>query len=410
MNWRTRHFLKRRRWDGWALALAGAALPLRNGVAPVLSVVFAVVGIYLVAVRHRGARSMAPWFTGLAVAYLGWSLIVSAWHGDPILDNRQTTYSLLIAILAFIANGLVLVRDPRRFLVIGSRVGVVVAMLAAYAFSFLGEYRVGLGGNPAPFAMVATICMIAAILPIRNAPRWAPNSLLYAVFGAVPVFFSETRALLVVVPVVLAVEYVVLLRARSRRVQVAGAVAGLLLTVAAVSVGPIHDQIKHVFVPVLLNYTGHEVADWSSMSGDVRLALWQGSATAIVQSPLVGYGEVRMPAVVSHAPSMEGLDLYAHVHNMILDEALLHGLPGLALLLTLLAVGLRAMYFGANDAAGRRNIVYFALAVLSYGALHNPFLHETTLSGIFLYMGVMIAVAARNRQRARVSIKASAGR
>jgi O-antigen ligase len=409
MNWRTRHFLKRRRWDGWALALAGAALPLRNGVAPVLSVVFAVVGIYLVAARHRGARSLAPWFTGLAVAYLAWSLIVSAWHGDPFLGNRQTTYSLLIALLAFIANGLVLVRDPRRFLVIGSRVGVVVAMLAAYAFSFLGEYRVGLGGNPAPFAMVATICMIAAILPIRNAPRWAPNSVLYAVVGAVPVFFSETRALLVVLPIVLIVEYVVWLRSRPGWVQGAGAAAGLFLASTVISVGPVHDQVERVFVPAFLYYTGQDV-DWDGTSGDVRLALWQGSVNAISHSPLVGYGEARMPAVVSHAPSMGSLDLYTHVHNMILDEALIHGLPGLALLLTLLVVAVRTSYVDAGDAAGKRNIVYFALAVLSYGALHNPFLHETTICGIFLYLGVMIAVAARNRERARVGLRASAGR
>lgn len=408
MNWRTRHFLKRRRWDGWALALAGAALPLRQGITPVLSVVFAVIGIYLVIVRHHGARRLAPWFTGLAVAYFGWSLLVTAWHGDPFLDNRQTTYSLLIALLAFIANGLVLVRDPRRFLVVGSRVGVVVAALAAYAFSFLGEYRVGLGGNPAPFAMVATICMIAAILPIRNAPRWAPNSLLYAVVGAAPVFFSATRALLVVVPVVLVVEYVVWLRGKPWRFQIAGAFAGAFLAVAAVSVGPVHDQIKNVFVPVVLHYTGLESETWNSTSGDVRLALWQGSATAIAQSPLVGYGEARMPAVVSHAPPMEGLDLYTHVHNMVLDEALLHGLPGLALLLAILVVGLRSSYVNAGDGAGKRNVLYFALAVLAYGSLHNPFLHETTLSGIFLYMGVMIASAARNERRA--VLKGSAGR
>jgi O-antigen ligase len=410
MKWTTRHFLRRRRWDAWLTGLGGAAMPLRHGLTPFVTVFFAAVGIYLVAVGHRGARGLAPWFTGLAVAYLAWSLVLVVAHGDPVLSNQQMTYSLLIGSLGFIANGLVLVRDPLRYFVVGSRVGVVAATFAAMSFHLIGESRVGLGGNPAPFAMVAAICMIAAVLPVRNAPRWAPNSIVYALIGAVPIFFSETRALLVIVPLVLVVEYVVWLRTKSRGSQIAGAVAGVVLSAGLLAAGPVHDLIDRVITPVVLHYTGHDV-EWDSATGDIRLALWQGAAVSIAERPLVGFGEDRMTDVVLNAPAMhEVLAEFKHVHNMFLDEALLHGLPGLFILSGLLVVGLGYVYRYARDTAVKRNAFYFLAALLSYGSLHNPFLHETTICGIFLYLGVMIAAAARNRLRPQERLKASAGR
>lgn len=410
MKWTTRHFLQRRRWDSWLTALGGAAMPLRHGVTPFVTVFFAAVGIYLVAINHRRARALAPWFTGLALAYLVWSLVLVFVRGDPLMNNQQMSYSLLIGSLAFIANGLVLVRDPLRFFVVGSRVGVVAATVAALSFHLLGESRVGLGGNPAPFAMVAAICMIAAVLPVRNPPRWAPNSIIYALIGAVPIFFSETRALLVIVPLVLVVEYLVWLRTKPRGSQILGAVAGVVLSAGLLSAGPVHDLIERVFTPVILHYTGQDV-EWNSATGDIRLALWEGAVVSIAERPFLGYGEDRMAHIIHHAPAMHDvLREFKHAHNMFLDEALTHGLPGLFILSGLLVAGLGYVYRHVGDMAAKRNAFYFLAALLSYGSLHNPFLHETTICGIFLYLGVMIAVAARNRQRAQVMLKASEGR
>jgi O-antigen ligase len=406
-----RHFIRRRKWDSRLLALGGAAMPLRHGITPVVTLFFSAVGVYLVAIGHGGARRLAPWFVGLGVAYLAWSLFLIVMRGEPFLDNRQVTYSLMIGMSAFIANGLVLVRDPLRFFVVGSRIGVVGAILASLSYDLIGQDRVGLGGNPAPFAMVAAICMIAAIIPVRRAPRWAPNSVLYALLGAVPIYYSETRALLVIVPLVLVVEYVVWLRPKPLRLRLTGLAAGAGLAAALLAAGPVHGLVERLFMPAVLYYTGQNVEWEGSISGDIRLSLWQGALASIAQQPLAGYGDGRMADVIARAPAMhEQLVQMRHAHNMFLDEALLHGLPGLVILVGLLAAGFHHILKYAGDAATRRNALYVLAAILSYGSLHNPFLHETTICGIFLYMGVMIAGAARDRSRARMSLRASAGR
>ncbi|MET0168839.1 MAG: hypothetical protein ABW191_00415 [Aliihoeflea sp.] len=73
------------------------------------------------------------------------------------------------------------------------------------------------------------------------------------------------------------------------------------------------------------------------------------------------------------------------------------GLVGLVLLIGALATALVHLYRSNADTFIKLNIVYVTITVLSYGMLHNPLLHETTIAGIFLYLGVLMAHTSRNR-------------
>lgn len=380
-------------------------MPLRHGITPFVAIVFAVIGLYLVVARHRSARVVAPWFLTCAVLYGAWTLLLVALRGEPIVDNRQVTYSLLITVLAFAGSGMVLVRDPMRHFVIGSRLGVVVAAVISIGLNWEGVFRFGMGGNSAPFALITAITMATALIPLANAPRWAPNSIVYAVIGALPIFASETRAVLVVVAVVLIVEGFVWLAAMPKRHRIAAMVLIVPIGIAALVIGPIHEMIARLFLPVFWYYAGYD-AEWAgSISGDLRLSMWQGAVKAIVDSPIVGYGDDRMEFVRAYAPNLQdALGEFRHVHNAVLDELLSHGMVGLLLLLGTLGAAFVHLFRKNPEPAVRRNIAYVLVAISAYGMFHNPFLHETTISAIFIYIGVMIADTSKREQALRPKI------
>lgn len=401
MRWTTRTFLARRRIDDKFLAIGSAAMPFRHGITPLVALIFSAVGLYLVAGRHRSARFKPKWFIVTALAYAGWTLTMIAVRGDAFFDNRQVTYTVLIALMAFMANGLVLVRDPLRSMVIGARIGTLAVAAAALASSFSAIDRFGMGGNPAPFAMIVAITMVAAILPLANAPRWAPNSRLYLAAGAIAIFASQTRAVLVVLPLIIAAELFFWLRSKPARTQRIGYALAAAAAIALVSVGPVNRMIEERFLPIAYYYAGDSSAWQNSATGDLRLAMWQGAAHAIAERPLLGHGEDKMARVVALAPDLqEELRIFAHVHNFLLDEWLARGIIGLALLLATLALAFGHLLRHVESPELFRNVVYVGLVALSYGMLHNPLLHETTIIALFFYVGVLIAHTFRRMRRA----------
>jgi O-antigen ligase len=397
-----RAFLLRRRWDRGIAWLGAAGLPLRHGITIGAASFFALVGLYLIALRPRSRRLIAGSFLLLSVSYFFYSLALALFRGEPVIDNRQLSYSLIIGLLAFIANGMVLVRDPLRCFVIGARAGTVVCAAIALLASNSELDRFGMGGNPAPFAMLAAFALVAAIIPIANAPRWAPNSLIYVLVGGISVFASQTRAVLMVLPVILAVESIIWLRGRSFRLQLTGYVAGAAALGLAVSVGPIHTMLAERFVPIVQYYSGDHAAWDGSATADLRFAMWKGFAHAFVESPIIGHGSDRMERVVALAPTLNAeLREFQHIHNIVLDELLQHGILGLLILAGVIVSGAAYAIRHADSNALKRNIAYALLVLVVYGMFHNPMLHESTIAAVFFYLGVTIAHGMRCQAMAR---------
>ncbi len=397
-----RIFLFRRRIDRFFLMGGAAGLPFRNGITSLVAFLFAGIGLYLVAVRHRSARVGSPLFLILASAYFAWTLLLIAFRGEPFIGNRQFVYSSLIWFFAFIGSGMVLVRNPLDMFVLGSRVGIVVTALVAIFTSAVWGVRFGMGGNPAPWSLVVAICAVAAIIPMKLPPRWAPNSSLYLLVGIIPVAASETRAVLAPLLLILFVEALRWLWTKDWSVRCAAAVAGLCVVVALSFFDPFHSVLYGRIVPAIQFALGN-APDWRGGDSDtIRLYMWLGALSAFAQHPLIGLGAARMDAVALMAPAMnQAIAQYEHVHNIILDELISQGLVGLVLLIGALATALVHLYRSNVDTFIRLNIVYVTITVLSYGMLHNPLLHETTIAGIFLYLGVLMAHTSRNRTLAR---------
>lgn len=408
-----RFFLFRRRVDKWVLFVGALAQAVRNGISGLVTFVFSCIGFYLWAGRHRSVRPLCSPYHWLALCYVAWSCGLILLRSEHPFHDRQMSYSLLCGFFAFCGAGMVLIADPLRSFVLGSRVGVVVAFAIGLGYALFEPIRQGMGGNEAVFAFTAAISTLAAAIPLRAPPRWAPNGPYYLIAGSLAVLFSETRA--VFAPLLLAafveIGWMLLTRpGRSKSVTLLAAAAGIAVLVAL----PGTRQNLETRIDPWINYI---FADQSaeregvSQSDMIRGYLWQGAAKVIASHPIIGVGsEAKMQEIIAAQPSPAErpiLETFIHTHNAVLDELLNDGAVGLIIMIGLFGSIAKYLWAGCANSAERRNLLYFLLISLSYGMFHNPLLHEMTIATIFLYLGVLHATVARRRRRRRIGLPVS---
>ncbi len=394
-------FLIRRRVDHWALALASAAMPLRLAAGPALLFLFSCVGVYLAAARHGAARLFAGRFYLFILLYAAWSLGLMAWRGEPVADNRQIAYTLLIALFAFAGPGMVLVRDPLRAYVLGARAGVTLALVTVLFLPVGPDGRVGLG-NEAVFAFVVGVSAVSAAIPLHGrSPRFLPDGPHWLALGLWAVFYTETRAVMVTLALVLAVEIALYLRRFSLRRQGAAYAALAVALAALVTVGPVGGVLQHRFVAMIAYYAGDRTVQWDAkISADARKVMWRNAAAIVAAHPVAGVGGYAKMDMVRAAAGPDAAILAdeRHVHNAVLDELLNDGIVGLVFLATAFAALFVHLW---RHAGQRRALIWFALLSGGYGMLHNPLLHETTIASILFFLGVFNAAASRRIMAAR---------
>ncbi|MEE9922363.1 MAG: O-antigen ligase family protein [Brucella anthropi] len=394
----------RRRVDSWVIGAASAAMPVRIGLGPLILFIFSCIGIYLACGRHATTRMFAKKFYLFIILYAVWSLGLILFRGEPFQDNRQIGYTLLITIFAFAGSGMVLVRDPLRAYVLGSRVGTLLAVIVALYLAVTNGGRIGVGGNQAVFAFVAAVAAISAAIPLRKAPRYLPNGPHWLVLGFTAVLTSETRAVIVVLPIFAAVEILIFLRRFSIRQQGA-AYAVLFAAIAAlVVVGPVGDIISKRFSGMVEYYDTGNSSNWEDkVSADIREAMWKSASSVIVAHPLTGVGSYsKMEYVRAGAGDKAAmLDGFRHVHNTVLDELLNDGIVGLIFMAGAFISIFVYLWRTADSWAMRRALLYFAVVCGSYGMLHNPLLHEVTISSTMFFLAALNAAASRRIMAAR---------
>ncbi|WP_235912751.1 O-antigen ligase family protein [Brucella tritici] len=379
-------------------------MPIRIGFGPLILFVFSCIGIYLACGRHATTRMFAKKFYLFIVLYAVWSLGLILFRGEPFHDNRQIGYTLLIAIFAFAGSGMVLVRDPLRAYVLGARVGTLLAVVIALYLAVTNGGRIGVGGNQAVFAFVAAVAAISAAVPLRNASRYLPNGPHWLVLGFTAVLTSETRAVIVVLPIFAAIEILIFLRRFSIRQQGA-AYAILFAAIAAlVVVGPVGDIISKRFAGMVEYYDSGNSSNWDDkVSADIREVMWTSASHVIKTHPFTGVGSYsKMDFVKTEAgdkaPMLEG---FRHVHNTILDELLNDGIIGLIFMACAFISIFVYLWRTADSWAMRRALIYSAVVCGSYGMLHNPLLHEVTIASTMFFLAALNAAASRRMMAAR---------
>ncbi len=373
-------------------------MPLRIGIGSVLNIVFSLVGIYLVAIRHNSARYSSNKFYLFAILYAAWSLGLILWRGDAFEQNRQVGYSLLFGLSAFAGSGMILIRDPLRFYVIGSRIGVILSAIICGILTIRFEQRLGMGGNAAVFAFIMAISSIGASIPIKKFNKYLPNGPYYLFFGFLAVMMTETRAIILILPLFLLSEIIIFSGHFPTRAKIR--LYGLLLAViiATVLFPPIQRVISERFVMAFDYYTGQTSDLNTKASVSIRLLMWSGALEVIRENPLTGVGSIAKMSAVSAKLGEDGkaLDGFLHVHNFILDELLSNGAIGLLLMILTGVFGIRFIWHGLDNFGIRRNLIYFVITVFAYGFFHSTFLHESTITSVFLFMGVLNAATVRS--------------
>ncbi|MCL7999391.1 O-antigen ligase family protein [Brucella sp. 21LCYQ03] len=398
MSFLKKSFLVRRKIDSLALAAASAAMPIRLGLGPILLFVFSCLGIYLVAGRHNTTRLFAKKFYVFILLYAAWSLGLILYRGEPFSDNRQIGYTLLIAVFAFAGAGMVLIRDPLRSYVLGARAGIILTVLVVIYLVFTEGGRIGVGGNQAVFAFVAGVAAISAAIPVSKAPRYLPNGPHWLVLGFAAVLTSETRAVIVVLPIFAAIEIVLFLRKYNLKQQGAIYVALAAGLAALIIVGPVGDAISKRFAGMVEYYDTGDSSKWEDkISADIREVMWQSAAVIIKQHPITGVGSYGKMDMVrqqagEQAPMLVG---FRHVHNTVLDELLNDGIVGLFFMFAAFIAIFIYLWRTADSWAMRRALVYFAFVCASYGMLHNPLLHEVTIASAMFFIAALNAAASR---------------
>ncbi|MFK4824154.1 O-antigen ligase family protein [Paenochrobactrum sp. BZR 588] len=398
MTFLHRNFIKRRNFDQWVLAFGGASMPVRIGVGPVVVFLFSCIGIYLTAFRHKSTKPFVGLFLFFIILYFLWVFGLIVWRGQLSFSNRQIGYTLLLVLFSFAGAGMVLVRDPVRFYALGSRVGIILAALTAMFVSLYNGGRVGIGGNQAVFAFVAAAAAISATLPVQNAPHFLRNGPQWLALGFLAVMVSETRAVLVVMPLLLMVEIVVYLRKFSWQKQSAVYLGLMVLLGAMFVVGPTGKIVEKRFTTMLNYYETGDATQWKDKhSADIRMAMWRGAVAVIQEHPLTGVGTMdKMKLVQAHAGAdKQLLKGFWHVHNIVLDEMLHNGLVGLLLLSAAFISVFLQLWRTAPDYATKRVLCYFAVVLIAYGMLHAPLLHETCIAAIMLFIGVLNAARVK---------------
>lgn len=394
-----RILLARRRIDPLVLGLGAASAPLYLPTGVAVSGLFGVIGLYVACSNRRrfAAYLYSPF--GIILTYIAWVAAVMMVRGELNLSNSQLGFMGLLLCCSFIAPGLCLIREPLRWLIYGARIGIVAVFLAALAYIVIswGEVtRYDGGGNAAIFAFLIALGAISAIIPVARPPRLLPNSLLYLAIALVPIFLSQTRAILIVVPLILAYEFAVRSREwppRFRNRAYATAAIGLALTLLV-------PQVQHLLAERFGSMYRYYVLEDDAIdmtSGDIRLELWQSAAAVIREHPIIGVGLGNIPGELERVagPDAALIAGFKHVHNFVLQEVLANGLIGLLLFLSIFASISWAVLASDAPPALRRAYLTFFLTVILFGLLHDPFYHEGCLAAIMLFVGVLLAQVQR---------------
>lgn len=393
-------FLMGRRIDSVFLWFAAAAMPLRVALQPIVLFCFSCIGIYLAAGRHRTIRMFNVPFIAFAMLYSLWSIILILLRGEPILDNRQIGYSLLITVFAFAGSGMVLVRDPLRIFVLGSRIAVfLAAIISLYLYVTKGS-RVGINGNEAVFAYAMSVSAIAASFQIKNAPSTTPNSPLWLLLGILSVAASETRALLPLLCLFFIIEVALFLRAYSWKKQITIYSGAVLVLILIVYKGHIYDGALTRFNDLILYLQSiNDPTSRADMSTQLRVEMWKGAIEVIKMNPWFGSGNYYKMDLVREAVQIQDLGSFLHVHNFLLDELLNHGIIGLFFLLAMLSSFFIYAWIALCSTNLRRVFMYFGMIFFSYAMFHNVMLHESTIAMTFMIFAVLNAHISRAKMR-----------
>lgn len=379
----------RRKLDGVVFGLGAATFMIASNVSAAVFGIFLVMGIYLLVFRwKKSLRHLDKTYVLAALLFSAGCLATNLLNGSLPEDMRWSSYPLYQLLVIPVAVGLVLVRDPLRQFVLGTRIGLVIVFLWAISGLALalwggadvraGALRFGMGSNAANAAFAIAFLAVFSRLDVKSPPALLSSRRIFFYLAFITVLASQTRAVLPVFMVGLAMDLFSLVR-HSRTGWLAATRQNALMSIALLVVGlgslwvlyPIVSQRVHTtFVEITTTLENPESSTASGIS--TRLVQWKAAFGLISEHPVLGRGGYGISdAIAEHSAAGNEGDLkrYSFVHNFILDELVQRGIAGLTLTLGFFGYCFYRIY-SRGDASMKENVVLVLALTLSFGMLH----------------------------------------
>lgn len=392
----------RRRVDGPVFFLAAFFLPFPTEASAILLAIFLCMGLYLLVFRPKRALShLDKKFLLVTLAFSASSVVISLANGSLPEDFRWSSYPLYYLFVIPIIIGAVLVRDPLRQFVLGTRAALLVLAVWGLAEVAAGSLRPGFGANPANAAFSITFLAVVSRLNVSPAPKLLANRHVFFYLGLIAVLITQTRALLPVFAAGLAIDMFGLLRNRvpgqmfgnRRSLGIAAVVLVSCLAIASV-IYPIYaDRIGSTFGEIRNAVQYSDPAATNGLS--IRFAQWRAAVSLIADNPLLGRGGAGISEeIVRHTPEGFSGDLtrFTFVHNFILDEAIQRGLLGLAILAGYFGFCLFRIY-RYGEATMKENVLLIIVLTFSFGLLHYLLVKDRHVMLYALYFLLLVTAS-----------------
>jgi O-antigen ligase len=279
----------------------------------------------------------------------------------------------------------ILLRTVPRAAAIGA---VAVLPLALFQAFGLGERAEGGSGNSIPFALTCAFLSIASLIALLEKDRrFQILGICGFLSGYLCVFLSQTKGLM---PVPL-IGVAIFIAGEFRRWLRPGQMAGIALGLCAFVAVSIYASGSHNRLKQFANLATGEPAVALSGSTSIRLDLWSKALEAIASDPITGYGLQNRRALINEFGYS-----YSHMHNGYVTSLIDNGVLGLLALCALLFAPVYiALTAPKDDLYAPRMLLALAL-VLTYsvGGLTNIIFGHDIYDALFLWIGVIIAVSA----------------
>ena len=244
-------------------------------------------------------------------------------------------------------------------------------------------------GNAIPFAAMGAIFSSVALLGLNDRDkryRWLAAAGFCT--GFLCVLFSQTKSIMPMPIVGLALFWLFFLRSRMTVWQLCAVSVGVLVLAGA---GFYISDSWHRFADLWAVYVEQDSTAVLSNSYTQRLTMWSQGLAGVMEAPFSGHGFQNR----RHFIGLLGYD-YNHWHNGFITAAFDNGIPGLVVMALLLLSPVWIAWRCPQDDMYRPRLFMAMMLILVYvwGGLVNQIFGHAVYDGLFLWVGLVIAVSA----------------
>lgn len=326
--------------------------------------------------QHPQIRANQRPFLIALTSFTAYGLVTYFWKGDSWTTLRAFT---AITLYAWLLSGQTFRKVHVQLLLLIS--GICLVVISAYQTT-LGYDRLSGFINPIPFATaLATLTLLIALITnstSQRATKVIGATLVMTLFVAI--LLTQTRG--VIVPIILIGMVGATYKLITSKMNLTAKIIIALfvsLTVFLSVITTVDKRIDHTLAEI----QKIQSVDLSSSIG-LRLQMWSASVKLVAEKPVFGHGDLHKTALEklkTKGKIDDSLSRYSpsHYHNQYLDSLVKQGVVGLALLLLMVALGLRAAFLNPLAPKVWLPSVLVALVYASASFSDVPLRHPNTI-------------------------------